>query len=276
MRSALARLAPLLAAALVFRCAPAPRVPSVELSGAQALSRIAARAPRTLEARGRAGVRTPEGASTSGFHLVYDEVRGARLEIAWKSLAGLVRRDATLVVRGDSLWLAGQGGSGADDLVASLVGPLLDAGLAPGDLADLLVGSGDLEGWDARAARRRRDGALVLSRRGRGRAETLTVDPRTGDLLERSLAWPGSGRRLQVLYGEYARVGRERRPASIEIRDSEGPTRIRFVLSEQTVGVPVRPGALATPPGARLVVPEAPRPATSAPGGTFDMERGAW
>jgi hypothetical protein len=280
MRSRAGRAgAALLAAALLAGCASTrPRGGDVALDAL--LARLSAPGPRVLEGSGRLGIRTPEGDSSLSFRLAFDAGRGLRLDVEWTTLVGLLRREGALLVRGDSVWIVEpEQGRGRSHAGLSPFEDALPAGLTPSEFVDLLVGRhGDLaRRGDDVVAFRRLDGGprYAITMKAGGRLESLTADASTGDLLERTLDDPATGRRVRVIYERHARAGAARRPFSVDIRDSEGPVRVRFLFSGQRLARPSAPGLFDPPRGARLVGAGAPR-AEGPRAGTFAVERGSW
>lgn len=265
MRSKLAEV--FLAAALagqMIGCAGAPRPAPPDLALDDALKRLAFRAPQILNARGRLGVRAPDGDSNLAFRLAYDERLGMRIDFTWKALIGLVRRDGVLLVRGDSAWgwaSREEDGRGVEDFPL-LEGPL-SRDFAPADFVELLIGTvGDLERRRAEIAsyeRLERGSAYRLALRRPGRVESFVFDSASGRLLQRSLTDGTSGRRVVAVYERHGSGGgAPTRPGAIDLRDSFGPVRMRFVISEQDTTRREDRRAFDVPPGARRIHPVSP------------------
>ena len=239
-------------------CAARAPHPALDLTEERAFARFSSPGPRSLEGKGRLGVRTPDGESSFSFHLAYAESAGLRVDLTWKAFVGLVRRDGSVLVRGDSVWLhlpddvewdarvlteptriAVLGGLTPEELVLALLG-------APGDLEGR---RGDLVSFRGAP---RGDAYLFTFERG-DRVESLTIRAATGDLRERELYDRSRDRRVRILYDRFSAVDGLRRPAVVDVRDSESRSRIRFVFSEQVVGRAQDPARFAPPAGARLL-----------------------
>jgi hypothetical protein len=239
-------------------CASRAPAPALDLTQERALALFSRAAPASLEGKGRLGVRTPDGQSAFSFRLAYDGASGLRVDLTWKAFVGLVRRDGSVLVRGDSVWLDLPDDAGPDEAVFGRPTRIeLLGGLAPDELILALVGAaGDLEERRgelvAFRSEPRAEGYVLTFERG-DRVESLTIRASTGDLRARELYDRGRGRRLHVLYDRFAAVDGSRRPAVVDVRDSESRARIRFVFSEQAVGRAHDPARFAPPAGARLL-----------------------
>ncbi len=258
-------------------CASRAPAPALDLTEERALALFSRAAPASLEGRGRLGVRTPDGQSAFSFRLAYDGASGLRVDLTWKAFVGLVRRDGSVLVRGDSVWLDLPDDAGPDE--GGLDHPTridLLGGLAPDELILALLGAaGDLEERRGELVAFRsepRAESYVLTFERGNHVESLTIRASTGDLRERELYDRGRGRRLRVLYERFAAVDGARRPAVVDVRDSESRARIRFVFSDQAVGRAPDPARFAPPAGARLLGwarlegrPGLPERGTSAP-----------
>jgi hypothetical protein len=251
----------------------------MDLTEDVALSRFAAEGPSTLEGKGRVGVRTPDGQSSFSFRLAYDRDRGLRLDLSWKALAGIVRREGSVLVLGDSVWLdlpedaekewGAAGGPSRIDLLG---------GLSPDELVLAILGvTGDIS-----SRRRELTGFEPIPRKktylivfgAQARAESLTVDASTGALLERVLDDGTLGRRLRVVYDRHVQIDGARRPSVVDVFDSTGPSRIRFVFSEQAVGRAQNPSRFEPGAGYRLLSGSRWGEAGNQAMGTFEPMRG--
>lgn len=276
MRSGRTRAAAAAALAVIAcGCAPSVRPPGVDLTIDELLARCPALRPATLDGSGRVGVRSPDGDTSLSFRLAYDAKQGMRLDMTWKGLIGLVRREAVVLVRADSMWVQTSEEGTSDGLPLD---PEMPFGLGAHDLVDLLLpgSAGPAARADTLSAFRALDEGrrYALTFRSGDRIETATVDAVRCDLLERVLVDRAEGRHVRVTYDRHAPVGDERRPFAIDLRDSRGPVRIRFVFSEQRTGRAQDPRLFVPPTGARLLV-RGPDGATSRLGpGTFRTLRG--
>lgn len=268
----------MLLSGLAAGCATAPP-PAMDLTEERALARFAAEAPETLEGKGRIGVRGPEGESTFSFRLAYDQDMGLRVDLEWKALVGLVRRNGSVLVHGDSVWIDlpeeaaeewGRGGPSRIDLLGGISAEELVLALL-GTSGDLVARREDLVGFRAL----QRKGSYLFAFERSDLAESLTIDGATGDLRERVLRDRSRERRLRVAYDRYALIDGVRRPAVVDVLDSDGPARIRFVFSEQAVGREQDPARFEPPPRARLLG-RGPGGVPDGRGmGTFDPKRGS-
>jgi hypothetical protein len=262
---------------LLAGCASGAPEPALDLTEDVALARFSRAAPSSLEGKGRLGVRTPDGESSFSFRLSFDESLGLRVDLTWKAFVGLVRRDGCVLVRGDSVWLDAPDNAepGAEGAASGPTRIELLGGLAPEELVLALLGAtGDLEGRrgelaDFSADPEKKGYVITLERRER--VETLTIIASTGDLREREIFDRTRERRLRLLYDRFAEVDGARRPAVVDVRDSQSGARIRFVFSEQAVGRRQDPARFEPPSGARLLggFPHAWEQGIQA-GGTFD------
>jgi hypothetical protein len=270
----------LAATAALAGCAPSvPRVP-LDLTRDQAMDLALAAQAGPIEGAGRLAVRSQEGRHDLTFDISYDGGDRLRLDLVGTGLFGLVRREGTLLVRGDSAWVAATADD--EDLAAQVdLGGRGVLGLEPRELVDILVGGcGPLRATDPEivafgAAADRRGYTFTLAR-GR-RLDTLTIDAEHGDLTARTISLGGEPV-LEIAYSRYGPAGSGRRPARVEFDHRDGVAG-RVAFTRQRVGASMGEGIFETPPGARLVTPLPANLRKADPRGTFSSEgggRGAW
>lgn len=242
MRSRIAELASLafLVCALAGCGLARGRAPSV-----LAVDDVVARLPNgevvSLEGTGRLSVRDASSSSDLAFELAYLAGEGLRLDFTWKSFIGLVRRDGSLLVRGDSVWVRLPDDEIADPYWGSAAArDEILLGLSPADFLSLFIaGSAEVRGRASEivAARSEDSGErwrIVLARAER--VEEVLVDAATGDVLAREIRRTPDGRTTRITYSRHRQAGVFRRPFSIDVRDSASALRGRIAFSRQVSG----------------------------------------
>jgi len=254
---------------------PAPSL----LAADEIVTRLPAARVNSLEGEGRLSLRGDGGSSDLSFEIAYLAGEGLRLDFTWKSFVGLVRRDGSLLVRGDSVWVRLPADEMADPYWGSAAARQdLLLGLSPADFLLLMIAGAEevraraAEIVTARAEDSGERWRILLARAER--SEELVVDAATGDLLTREILRPSDGRATRMTYSRHRQAGVLRRPFSIDIRDLAGPTRGRIAFSRQITGSRIPVSRFEPEAGARLL--DAPRGAgrAGAEFGTLSSKRG--
>lgn len=259
MRSRTSRLASLgLVAVALTGCGLAGGPPPSSLPVEEIVARLPDAEVSSLEGDGRLSVRDGSSSSDLAFELAYLAGEGLRLDFTWKSFIGLVRRQGSLLVRGDSVWVGLP-----DDEMADPYWRSADArrelllGLSPSEFLSLLIaGAADVrsrasEITDVRSEEAGERLRIVLA--GSGRREEVVVDATNGDLLARELRRATAGRTTRITYSRHRQAGVSRRPFAIDVRDSASGLRGRIAFARQVCGSRVPPSRLLPEPGERLL-----------------------
>ncbi len=248
-----------IAVCLVAGCGLARGRPPALLAPDEIVARLPAQRVTSLEGEGRLSVRGPDGSSDLSFAIEYLAGEGLRLDFTWKSFIGLVRREGSLLVRGDSVWVRLPDEELADPYWGSSAARRdVLLGLAPADFLVLMIAG-------AEEVRSRAPEIVTARSEDSGdrwritfakqeRSEEVVIDAKTGDLLVRELTQSLTGRTTRVTYSRHSQAGVLRRPFSIELRDSEGPIRGKIAFTRQVCGARIPSSRFRPDVGSRLLI----------------------
>ncbi|MFN0150722.1 MAG: hypothetical protein ACKVU1_08450 [bacterium] len=240
-------------------CGLAGSRPPALLAPAEIAARLPADRVTSLEGEGRLSVRGPDGSSDLSFAIQYLEGEGLRLDFTWKSFIGLVRREGTILVRGDSVWLRLPDEELQDPYWRSTAARRdVLLGLAPADFVILMIsGAEEVRSRAPEIVTVRAEDSGERWRIGLAtadRSEEVLVDAKTGDLLSRELSLVSTSRTTRVTYSRHRQAGVLRRPFSIELHDSAGPIRGKIAFARQVCGARIPASRFQPADGSRLLV----------------------